>query len=256
MWSNWRLLDGIASGLFVAAAAIAGYFVIVAVLASASFPLKVVRVAGELEHVRSEAIRERLAGNVTGNFFGADLDTVRGAIESMPWVRRAAVRRQWPDRILVRIEEHVPVARWSDHRLVNTHGELFVGDVDRTLPELAGPPGAEREVASRYAAFSALVAPIGSSLAELVLSPRRAWRLRLADGTTVEIGSDQAPDTAEARLARFVSAYPQVLATLQGSIRHVDLRYPNGFAVRVPELVDEAGAGARSKSAARRMHKE
>ncbi|MCC6609849.1 MAG: cell division protein FtsQ/DivIB [Burkholderiales bacterium] len=256
MWSNWRLLDAIASGLFLAAAAIAGYSLVAAVLASPSFPLKVVRVAGALEHVPSEAIRERLAGHVTGNFFGADLDMVRGAIESIPWVRRAAVRREWPDRILVRIEEQVPVARWSDHRLVNTHGELFVADAGHALPELAGPPGAEREVVSRYAAFSALVAPIGSALAELALSPRRAWRLRLADGTTIEIGSDQAPDTAEARLARFVSAYPQVLAAMQGSVRHVDLRYPNGFAVRVPEPGVEAGAGTRSEGAARRMQKE
>lgn len=256
MWSNWRLLDGIASGLFVAAAAIAGYLLIVAALNSALFPLKAVRVVGELEHVRGEAIRDHLAGSLTGNFFGVDLDTVRGGVEQVPWVRRAAVRRQWPDRILVRIEEHVPVARWSDRRLVNTHGELFAGELDRALPVLAGPAGAEREVTSRYAAFSALVAPLGISLAELALSPRRAWRLRLANGTTVEIGSDQAPDTVDARLARFVSSYPQVFALLEGRIPHVDLRYPNGFAVRVPELADEAGAGARSKSAVRRAHKE
>lgn len=256
MWSNWRLLDGLASGLFVAAAAIAGYFLIMGALNSAYFPLKVVRVVGEIEHVRGEAIRDHLAGNLTGSFFGADLDTVRGAIEQVPWVRRAAVRRQWPDRILVRVEEHVPVARWPDRRLVNTHGELFAGDVDSALPVLAGPPGTEREVASRYAAFSALIAPLGTSLAELALSPRRAWRLRLANGTTVEVGSDQAPDTAEARLARFVSSYAQVFALLEGRIPHVDLRYPNGFAVRVPELADEAGAGARSKSAGRRAHKE
>lgn len=256
MWSNWRLLDGIASGLFIAAAVIAGYFVILAALNSALFPLRVVRVVGELEHVRGEAIRDHVAGNLTRNFFAADLDTVRGAVESMPWVRRAAVRRQWPDRILVRIEEHVPVARWSDRRLVNTHGELFAGELDRELPELAGPPGAEREVTDRYAAFSALVAPLGTSLKELALSPRRAWRLRLANGTTVEVGSDQAPDTAEARLARFVSSYPEVHALLDGRVRHVDLRYPNGFAVRVPELASEAGQGARSKSAGRRAQKE
>lgn len=256
MWANWRLLDGIATGLFAFAGALAAYLAGVAALNSALFPFRVVRVVDEVEQVRGEAILEHVAGRIGGNFFAADLDSVRGAIEQVPWVRRVAVRRVWPDRLLVRIEEHVPLARWSDRRLVNTHGELFDAELERALPALAGPPGAEREVASRYAAFGTLLAPLGSPLAELALSPRRAWSLKLANGMTVEVGADQPPDTAEARLARFVSAYPQALALLDGRVRHVDLRYPNGFAVRVPELAEAAGAGARSRSAVRREQKE
>ncbi|MCL4800670.1 MAG: cell division protein FtsQ/DivIB [Burkholderiales bacterium] len=256
MWANWRLLDGIASALFAAAAALAAYLAVVATVNSERFPLRIVRVVGELDHVRGDAILAHVTGRSSGNFFAADLDSVRSAIEQVPWVRRAAVRRQWPDRLLVRIEEHVPVARWSDRRLVNTHGELFEAELERALPQLAGPPGAEREVTSRYAVFTALLAPLGTPLAEVALSPRRAWSLRLVDGMTVEVGADQPPDTAEARLARFVSSYPQAAAQLEGRVRHVDLRYPNGFAVRVPGLAEAAGAGARAKSAVHRDEKE
>jgi cell division protein FtsQ len=42
----------------------------------------------------------------------------------------------------------------------------------------------------------------------------------------------------EARLARFVSVYDRTIARLNRRVEHVDLRYPNGFAVRIPELRD------------------
>ena len=40
----------------------------------------------------------------------------------------------------------------------------------------------------------------------------------------------------EVRLARFVAAYPATLGKLARRHEYVDLRYPNGFALRVPEL--------------------
>ncbi|MCZ7563380.1 MAG: cell division protein FtsQ/DivIB [Burkholderiales bacterium] len=256
MWANWRLLDGIARALFAAALALGAYFAAVAVVNSERFPLRIVRVVGEVDHVRADAILAHVSARLSGNFFAADLDSVRGAIEQVPWVRRAAVRRQWPDRLLVRIEEHVPVARWPDRRLVNTHGELFEAELERVLPRFAGPPGAELEVSARYAAFTALLAPLGTPLAEVTLSPRRAWSLRLADGMTVEVGADRPPDTAETRLARFVSSYPQAAALLHGRVQHADLRYPNGFALRVSAPAEAAGGGARATSAVRRDGKE
>ena len=181
---------------------------------------------------------------------------MRGLLEQTPWVRRAAVRRQWPDHLLVQIEEQVPIARWQDHRLVNRYGELFQGDSDAVLPELAGPPGAERQVAARYTTFSALLAPLGSELAQLVLSPRYAWQLKLASGITLELGRDRPREPVDARLERFVTAYPQVVAALGHPIEHVDLRYPHGFAVRAQAPAAGSGGEARATDASRRTLKE
>jgi cell division protein FtsQ len=44
----------------------------------------------------------------------------------------------------------------------------------------------------------------------------------------------------EARLARFVAAYERTVGRLGRRIEYVDLRYPGGFAVRIPELKDAA----------------
>ena len=89
-------------------------------------------------------------------------------------------------------------------------------------------------MARHYARFAAVVAPLGSEVERLVLTPRYAWQLRLANGLHVMLGRDA--DGAEARLRRFVESYPATIARLPRRHEYVDLRYPNGFALRVPEL--------------------
>jgi len=48
------------------------------------------------------------------------------------------------------------------------------------------------------------------------------------------LGSDA--DAAELRLERFVRVYPETLGKMARKHEYVDLRYSNGFALRVPEL--------------------
>ena len=175
-----------------------------------------------------EAAIARLA---SGNFFAVSIDELRAALEKLPWVRAAAVRRVWPDRLEIRIEEHVPLARWGAEALVNTHGERFAGTSEAELPVFIGPPGSEAEVTRRYARFSQLLAPIGSPLERVVLSARHAWQLRLANGLQLTLGRDT--ELAEQRLARFVQAYARTPDAADRAREIVDLRYPNGFALRV-----------------------
>ena len=71
-------------------------------------------------------------------------------------------------------------------------------------------------------------------------TPRHAWQLRTAAGLDLDLGRDGA-EPVEQRLARFVAAYPESLGRLPQAAaqvpstarRHVDLRYPNGFALRI-----------------------
>ena len=51
-----------------------------------------------LEHVNVEALRASGLAGFSGNFFTVDLSSVGHAFEEAPWVRRAQVRRIWPDR--------------------------------------------------------------------------------------------------------------------------------------------------------------
>jgi cell division protein FtsQ len=249
-WDNPRLLDRTSNGLFVAAGLMAAWFAGNALVHSNAFPLRSIRLQGELQHVSRMQAVEALQGRVSGTFFTVDLDGLRRLFETIPWVRRAEVRRLWPDRLEVTLEEHVAIARWGrreEDRLVNRQGELFTARSDADLPLLAGPAGSEREVAGRYAEFRALLAPLGLAPRQVLLSDRRAWQLRLDSGLLVQLGRDAPRDPVHARLARFVEAYPRTLGGMDRRLEYVDLRYPNGFALRVPGM----GALKRGEPGAR-----
>jgi len=244
MWDNPRLLNLTANALIGLAALLFAASALQSLLSSPLFPLREVVVLGELKHADREEITSALDG-IGGNFFAAELADVRGRLEQVPWVRRVDARRVWPDRIEVQIEEHVAFARWGDSGFVNTFGEPFAASMDAEaqagLPLLAGPAGTEGELAARYRRFAELLAPLSTAPDRVVLSPRHAWQLRLGEGPyagmTLELGRDGA-EAVEVRLARFVAAVPDSLGRLPHGAavdprRHVDLRYPNGFAMRV-----------------------
>jgi cell division protein FtsQ len=239
VWDNPRQLNLAANLLFGAAALLLGVAALELLLRSPLFPVREVVIQGAL--VKAERVElERAGRGIAGNFFAIDLRAARARLEHVPWVRRVDLRRVWPDRIEASVEEHVALARWGDDALVNTFGERFSGKNAESLPMIAGPAGSEALVAQRYRRFSELLARIGESAERLVLTPRHAWQLKLASGLTLELGRDGA-ETVEARLARFVAVYPDTVGRLvprdagQRPLQfpHVDLRYPNGFALRV-----------------------
>jgi len=242
VWDNPRQLRLAANLLFGAAALLIGAAGLRLLLESPLFPVREIVVRGALKNAQ-RADLEHAARGLGGNLFAVADPAVRARLEQAPWVRRVDVRRIWPDRIEAVIEEHVALARWGDDALVNTFGEKF-GDGARSrgdrapspnLPTLAGPAGSEALVAERYRRFTALLAPLGESAERVILTPRHAWQVRLASGLTLELGRDGS-ETAEMRLARFVEVFPETLGRLGHRYQHVDLRYPNGFALRVTGL--------------------
>jgi len=247
MWNNPRLLNTIAT-LLTAAACVALLFAAVQwLLRSPLFPLREIAVDGPLAHTARQDVDRATRGRVRGNFFAVDLGALRTAIEALPWVRRVQIRRAWPDRLEVTIEEHVPLAHWGEDALVNTFGERFAVRSDAPLPQLDGPEGTATEVATRYLRFSEILAPLGLTIQRVVLTPRFAWRLTLEGGLHIELGRDAGTHSAEARLARFAAAYPATLAKVERHHDYVDLRYPNGFALRVPGIEHDAADESGSK---------
>jgi cell division protein FtsQ len=237
MWDNPRLLNAAAGFLTALALMVFTFGALQLLLRSPLFPLREIAVGGVLAHTTRAEIERAAQGRVAGNFFAVDLAEVRASLERLPWVRRVQVRRIWPDRLEVTLEEHVALARWGEAGLVNQQGERFAGrSADGALPLFAGPQGSEAEVTRRYRRFAEILAPLGASLERLVLSPRYAWQLRLADGLALELGRDAANEPVERRLERFVAVHAQTLAKMQRRHEYVDLRYPNGFALRVADM--------------------
>lgn len=244
MWNDVRALDRLARFLVAAAFLVFLWHLAQWAVARPGFAIRVVEVgampATSINHVTVERVARFCVPRISGTLFTADIGAVRAAFEALPWVRRASVRRQWPDRLLVLIEEHQALARWNDeagNRFVSVRGEAFnaAGEIvlGASLPLLAGPEGSEREVALRYGEFRDRLARIGKQARAVMLSPRQAWTIRLVDGLTLEVGREQADSTVLSRIERFTAQYAATVGLLATRVDVVDLRYPNGFAARV-----------------------
>ncbi|MBK4733545.1 cell division protein FtsQ/DivIB [Noviherbaspirillum pedocola] len=246
MWQDVRLLNATANtlfGLLVLAIIGSGMWW---VMHRPMFALREVRLEGPegtaLKHVSPSTVRATALPRIKGNFFTADLEQVRVAFESVPWVRRAAVRREWPNKLVVAIDEHRPLGTWGDDgRLISQDGDLFTANLDEAeedgrLPEFFGPRGSEREVVGRFRDFIDWLAPVQLKPESVQLSGRYAWTVKLSNGMTVELGREQTRETLKNRVERLVRVYPQLVARLPGQIEYVDMRYPNGLALKADGL--------------------
>ena len=242
MWHDVRTLNATASGLMA--------LTVLACIASGvwwvsqrpMFTLRTVRVESMygigLNHVNELTVRNGVVGKIKGNFFTANLDQVRGVFEAVPWVRRASVRREWPNELIVEVEEHEALGTWGeDGRLLSVKGDVFTAneaeaDEDHPLPAFDGPPGSEKDVLARFAELRGWFAPVKLVPESLSLSGRYAWTVKLDNGMSVELGREKDDNTLKTRVQRLVGIYPQLVARLQdGHIDTIDMRYPNGLAL-------------------------
>ena len=241
-WDRPELMGLAADLLFILAAAALSYAAVRAVSRLPFFPLREVVVENAPSQVSRAQIEFAARTSLAGNFFTVDLDAVRSALEKQPWVRRASVRRHWPDGVDLSFEEHVAAARWQtaadrpEAQLVNDHGEVFAvppAAAQQKLPLFAGPEGSSALVLTRYHEFLALLGPLARTPRSVTLSARQAWQLRLDDGLLLELGRDQPKHPLSERMLRFVGTYAQAKARARGTIAAIDMRYPNGFVLRL-----------------------
>lgn len=246
MWQDIKMLNATANALFglVALALISACLWWVA--QRPYFTLKVIRVEGaeqaQLRHINPLTVRSAALARIKGNFFTANLDTVRQTFESVPWVRKATVRREWPNQLTVTLEEHSPLGTWGeDGRLLSTKGDVFTANLaeaeeDADLLAFNGPLGSEKEVIARLYDLNAWFAPLDVTAQALYLSGRYAWTVKLSNGVMVELGREKSTTTLNERVERLVGIYPQLVARLQDRIESIDMRYPNGLALKAQGL--------------------
>lgn len=238
MWNKPHLLNALADLLILAAAAALLAAAAVWLVRVPALPIQQVVFAEALPHTRRADVEQVLPAAIKGNFFSLNLENVRNALGALPWVRKVEVRRIWPARLEVSIEEHRAAAHWGEERgeLVNSFGEVFaapLAEAQDNLPLLHGPSGTAPEVLKRYGELLDTFRSINERPVQVILSPRLAWQLKLENGMVVDIGREQPKAPVGARLQRFVEVYPETVAKRAIRPAVVDLRYPNGFAVRV-----------------------
>lgn len=220
------------------------------------FAIRSIQLDGEITRNSLNTIRANATPRLQGNFFSVDLQRAREAFEAVPWVRHAVVRRSWPDRLLVTLDEHRAAALWQGDdrgdRLVNSQGEVFeanVGDVeDEALPMFTGPEGSAAAMLTMYRRLVPVLAPL-SAIDSLTLSSRGSWRVVLDIGATLELGRGS-DDEVVHRTTRFVASWPEMQKRFaQQPLEAADLCHTDGYALRMRGVTTpQAGAGAPKRN--------
>jgi cell division protein FtsQ len=232
-------------------------------LRNPAFSIGRIVVHGDLSHINPVSLRANVAPQLMGNFYTLNLQQAREVFEGVPWIRKAQVRREFPNGLAVEIQEHQARAFWGTEgspTLVNNYGEVFEADADddedSRLPRLIGPDGRSLEMLQMYDRLAPAVKPLGSAIDTLALNGRGSWRMTLEGGASIEMGSGSTIDVLQ-RLDRFVRTVSKVAAQ-QGrkvdSLETADLRQMDGYALRLRGVttVSAETAAARARTAAAR----
>ncbi len=249
-----KLMNATAITLFVLFALLLAGALLVRVARQPLFAIAGIVVSGEVTHSNAVTLRANVASRLSGTFFTIDLSRARQAFEAVPWVRQAVVRRVFPNRLNVTLQEHKAVAYWGgegDAKLLNSFGEVFeanLGEVEQDgLPRLNGPDGQAPQVMAMYEALQPLFEFIDLGLEQLDLTAHGGWRARLDGGAVLELGAGSVSEVV-ARTERFLKTLTQVTSRYQrkpDALETADLRHQDAYAIRLRGVTTLAAAGSR-----------
>jgi cell division protein FtsQ len=211
-------------------------------------PITNIEVNGEFVYSGKQAIHDIVERNINGGYFTLDLDPVRDRLLQQPWVESVNLRRQWPAQLTVDVQEQQPVAYWNEKSFINDKGNVFTPKVmitDLELPHFFGPRGQHEMVWKFMNTLYQEMALLDYEVVSLKMDARHAWQIEVASNH----GHSDSPikvrlgrfDT-DKRLKRFVAILPALAGTAQldeNMIDVIDMRYPNGFAVKKKDTKDK-----------------
>ena len=196
---------------------------------SQTFKLRYFHVETQGESVPASYYQKKIAATVDSEFFTFDAAQLRRQLLADPWVSSVAVRRVFPNALEVSIKEKDPLAFWNQDAIITQQGDVFTPDSRPLLdlPHFFASFENRQDVMALAQACRAILAKQSLHLQSLHYQDNGNLTLTLTNGLEVDVGRVD----RRKRLQQFVAAYPQ-LRNGDLHLGRVDLRYPNGLAVK------------------------
>ena len=189
-----------------------------------------------------DQLRALIAEQLNTGFWQLNLQQLKVQLESHPWVRQAMIRREWPNRLVIGIDEYVAVARWNERYLLSATGDIFAPKNIKAFMPLplfvvegyqadAGPYSQATVIRQSVEWFNRLQKPLanyGLSIRELVSMRGGDFSLLLSNGMQMKLGAVQ----LEQRFDRFLTLLDGPLSGRARHIETIDLRYSNGVSIQ------------------------
>lgn len=193
---------------------------------------------GELERVSSETVQKIVQPYIGESFWRVDLEKLHADLLRLEWVYKAEVKRRWPNKVIMTIEEQKPVARWGEDGLLNQSGDIFYPHDIAPFKDwvaLEGNPLQSRQLLHDLVTFQATFKSLNWTIDALKQQPDGSWSIHFLSGVTVLLDSED----WQAKLSRFTRALPKTKQALRKFAQVFDLRYSNGFVIKHKKRPEE-----------------
>lgn len=201
-------------------------------------PINAIQIEGSFRYLSKESTEEIVEQLVSGSFLDLNIAELKRELETNPWVDSVSVAREWPDKLIVRVVEQQPIARWGEKGFLNMRGDIVhiekATKID-ALPFFKGNDVYAKEIMQQYLSMGKLLSQSNLELAAVDLDQTLAWTLTLSNGITIKLGRDRLWE----KLQYLVTAKEGMLGDNLNKVQGIDMRYPGGFAVAWKDSSDE-----------------
>lgn len=185
---------------------------------------------GKGDKIRAVDIEEKLQPLLTENFIDLDLEAIQQSIESLQWVRKAAVGRVYPATLKVGVEEQESVAKWNSKFLINRWGEVFGEGTEEELSGLANLECAKeslKQILKMHVKLGEVLHSGSLKLKSLKQDKNGIYGLSFINGLEVKLGRK----FLEKRVLR-LNKVLKAIRNNPGLVSYIDMRYKSGLAIK------------------------
>lgn len=190
-----------------------------------------IKISENGNHIKITTLEDIITEHIDGGFFSLNIAALQSALLSLSWVNDVSLRRIWPDKLEIVIQEQQPIAWWNNNELITAEGKVFTppsGTLPKNLPHLKGPDDSTSLVLKCFQHLNEKLIPLNVTITTLTLTNRYTWSLTLNSHTKVYLGWGN----IDQRFEQLIYIYCRVIGSQINQIDHIDLRYPNGFAIQ------------------------
>ncbi len=213
------------------------------------FKVKQVTVRG-VSRANERAVYEKVLGQRDQVMSRLNLDAVRAAVITLPWVKDARVSRQLPDRLVVDVIErraHMVLRASDGDRLMDETGHAYAPAPRAHKLLIVTGGGVVQQIAALDSLLDAAPA-LKAQVAQAEWIGARRWNLTFRTGQVLAL--PEGDSEAAAALVEF-ARMDGVDRLLGGTVAAFDMRNPDKSYFRVPGHSDEIAAQTQAAAAAK-----
>ncbi len=197
------------------------------------WPVEIIAFNNPAVQVQQSDIAALLKENNMNGMLAVDVLVLREKLLENPWVREVAVKKQWPNRLVIEIQEYDVVAKVNDKFMLE-NGVLVEG-IESAIASMPvtinmGSKNLKQKdlmkhIISRISKIKNSIEESQLAVNDFSINANDSWSLSTSNGIEIKIGRKQHVD----RVKRFSSIYAAIENKEQ--LQTIDLRYSNGVAV-------------------------